>query len=97
MRFLEKVWRMWEIIDTLNLFWAKKKNKLFGIWWYLQRYCRRCWNKIWHFELWNRWPLSMGKNKKVIGLIKDELGGQIMKKFVGLSLKSYSYLKDNND
>ena len=22
--------------------------------WYLQRYCRRCWNKIWHVKLWNR-------------------------------------------
>ena len=27
--------------------------------------------------------LPNGKNKKVIRLIKDELGGQIMKKFVG--------------
>ena len=32
-----------------------------------------------------------GKIKKVIGLIKNELGGQIMK------AKTYSYLKDNND
>ena len=35
--------------------------------------------------------------KKVIGLIKDELGGQIMKKFVGLRAKTYSYLKGNSD
>ena len=27
-------------------------------------------------------PLPKGKNKKLIGLIKDELGGQITKKFV---------------
>ena len=27
-------------------------------------------------------PLPKGKNKKLIGLIKDELGGQIMKKIV---------------
>ena len=36
-------------------------------------------------------------NKKVIGLMKDELGGQIMKKFVELRAKTYSYLKDNNE
>ena len=41
--------------------------------------------------------LPMGKNKNVIGLIKDELGGQIMKKRVRLRPKTYSYLKDNND
>ena len=41
-------------------------------------------------------PLPKGKNK-VIGLMKDELGGQIMKEFVGLRAKFYSYLKDKND
>ena len=42
-------------------------------------------------------PLPKEKNEKVIGLIKDELGGQIMKNFVGLRAKTCSYLKDNND
>ena len=37
------------------------------------------------------------KNKKVIGLMKDELGEQIIKECVGLRAKSYSYLKDSND
>ena len=32
------------------------------------------------------------KKKKVIGLIKDELGGKIVTKFVGLRAKTYSYL-----
>ena len=42
-------------------------------------------------------PLPKGKNKKVIGLMKDELGGQFMKEFVGLRTETYSYSKDNND
>ena len=29
--------------------------------------------------------------------MKDELGRQIMKEFVGLRAKIYSYLKENND
>ena len=40
-------------------------------------------------------PLPMGKNKKVITLMKDKLGGKIITEFVTLRPKTYSYLTDD--
>ena len=40
--------------------------------------------------------LPIGKNKKVITLFKDELGGKIMKEFCALRAKTYAYLMDDD-
>ena len=41
----------------------------------------------------NERPLPIGKNNKVIGLFKNELGGKIMTEFAALRAKAYAYLK----
>ena len=42
-------------------------------------------------------PLPIGKNKKVIGLFKEESGGKILKYFYALRPKTYVYLGDCYD
>ena len=44
--------------------------------------------------IYNR-PLPIGVNKKVIGLMKDELGGNIITEFVALRPKVYSYITND--
>ena len=48
-----------------------------------------------NYEL-GRW-LPKGSNRKDIGLMKDELGGNLMTKFATLRPKMCSYLIDDTD
>ena len=41
--------------------------------------------------------LKTKKNRKVIGLIKDDIDGKVMKECAVLRVKGGSYLTDNND
>ena len=57
---------------------------------YLQRYSRRCWNKIWYLKFEIDRTLPEEKNKDIIGLMKDELGEQMMQEFIASRTKAHS-------
>ena len=49
-----------------------------------------------YFDENDKRPLPIGKNKKVPGLFKDELGGKIIIEFCALRSKTYTYLMDDD-
>ena len=53
------------------------------------------WFDISNYDKNDKRPLLIGKNKKVIGLFKDELGRKIMKEFDAPRAKAYAYLMED--
>ena len=54
------------------------------------------WSDTSNFDENNKRPLLIGKNRKVTGLFKDELGGKIIIEFCTLRRKTYPYLMDDH-
>ena len=48
-----------------------------------------------NYELYR--PLAQEKNKNVVGLMKDELGGKIIAQFPALRPKTYSYVTNESN
>ena len=56
------------------------------------------WFDISNYDKNDNRPLEIVKNKKVIGKLKDELGGKIMTEFCALRAKAYAFkLDDDNE
>ena len=53
----------------------------------------RWFNTTSDYEKNDKRPLTIGKNKKVPGVFKDELGGKIITEVVALRSKKYAYEK----
>ena len=49
------------------------------------------WFDAFNYDYNDKRSLPIGKNKKLIGLFKDELGGKIMIEFFGIRPKTYAY------
>ena len=71
--------------DNLIVYTKDRKSEDFFL-----RHQKRRWKKTWYIKLWN-WQTST----KLIELMKDELGGKIMARFIRLRPKMYSYLIDD--
>ena len=54
------------------------------------------WFDTFNYDENDKIPRPIDKNKKVIGLFKEELGGRIMNESCALKAKTYSYLMDDN-
>ena len=55
------------------------------------------WFDTFNYDKNEKRPLPIGKNKTVLGLFNDELGGKIITEFIGLRPKAYSYLDDDGN
>ena len=53
------------------------------------------WSDTSNYDKNDKRPLPIGKNKKIPGLFKDELGGKIIIEVVAIRPKTYAYLTDD--
>ena len=51
---------------------------------------KKCWDEVQYMKIWSQETNSQSENKNVIGIMKDELGGRIIKKFVSLRRNMHS-------